>query len=111
MRRLTCLILAISLSACASTTVIDSVPSGATLYLNGAKVGVTPYTHTDTKVIGDINTVLLKKEGYQDYSTAFSRTEKANMRAIAGFFVLVPLLWAMDYQPNHTYEMMTLKPR
>ncbi len=110
MKSLLCITLAISISACASTTVINSEPNGAAVYLNGEKVGLTPYTHTDTKIVGSTNTVLLKKEGYQDFSAAFSRNEDVNVGAIiGGFFVLVPFLWTMDYKPSHSYEMVPLK--
>jgi hypothetical protein len=106
-----CITLAISVSACASTTVINSEPNGAAVYLNGEKVGITPYTHTDTKIVGSTNTVLLKKEGYQDFSTTFTRNEDVNVGAIiGGLFVLVPFLWTMDYKPSHSYEMVPLKP-
>ena len=110
MKNLFCITLAISVSACASTTVVNSEPSGATVYLNGEKVGTTPYTHTDTKIVGSTNTVLLKKEGYQDFSTVFSRNEDVNIGAIiGGLFVLVPFLWTMDYKPSHSYEMVPLR--
>ena len=110
MKKLICLTLAISVSACASTTVINSEPNGAMVYLNGEKAGITPYMHTDKKIIGSTNTVLLKKEGYQDFATVFSRNENANVGAIiGGVFVLVPFLWAMDYKPSHSYEMVPLK--
>lgn len=110
MKNLFCITLAISVSACASTTVVNSEPSGATVYLNGEKVGTTPYTHTDTKIVGSTNTVLLKKEGYQDFSAVFSRNEDVNVGAIiGGLFVLVPFLWTMDYKPSHSYEMVPLR--
>jgi hypothetical protein len=110
MKSLLCITLAISISACASTTIINSEPNGAAVYLNGEKVGLTPYTHTDTKIVGSTNTVLLKNEGYQDFSASFSRNEDVNVGAIiGGFFVLVPFLWTMDYKPSHSYEMVPLK--
>jgi hypothetical protein len=109
-KRLLCITLAICVSACASTTIINSEPNGATVYLNGEKVGITPYTHTDTKIVGSTNTVLLKKDGYQDFSTAFTRNEDVNVGAIiGGIFVLIPFLWIMDYKPSHSYEMAPLK--
>lgn len=110
MNKIIFLTLAIFLSACSSTTMINSEPTGAMLYLNGEKVGVTPYAYTDSKIIGTTNTVLLKKDGYQEFSGSFTRNESANVGAIVGgCIVLVPLLWAMDYKPSHSYEMMPLK--
>ena len=110
MKKLVCIALAISVSACASTTIINSDPSGARVYLNGEKVGTTPYTHTDTKIVGSTNTVLLKKEGYQDFSALFSRNEDVSVGAIVGgICVLVPLFWVMDYKPTPSYELVPLK--
>lgn len=111
MKKLVCVILlAIVISGCASTTVLNSNPNGATVYLNGEKVGTTPYTHTDTKIVGSTTTVQLKKDGYQDLTTTFSRNEDVNVGAvIGGLFVLFPFLWTMDYKPIHTYELFPLK--
>lgn len=108
MKKRICLILAISafVSAC-STTVINSQPSGATLFLNGEKVGTTPYTYTDKKIVGTTNDVVLKKEGYQDFSTSFSRSEDWSVTGIIGtVFLIVPVLWIMDYKPTHSYELV-----
>lgn len=110
MKKMSGVLAAAVLAGCASTTIINSEPSGASLYLNGEKVGVTPYTHTDTKIVGSTTTVTLKKEGYQDLVTAFSRNEEASVGAIiGGIFVLVPFLWVMEYKPSHFYEMVPLK--
>ena len=109
MKRLICLSLAVCITGCASTTVISSVPDGAAVYLNGEKVGSTPYVYSDTKIVGSSNSVTLKKEGYQDFATVFSRNEDVNVGAIiGGVFVLVPFLWVMGYKPTHTYEMTQL---
>jgi len=110
MQKLVCIALALTITGCASTTVINSEPNGATVYLNGEKVGTTPYTHTDTKIVGSTNTVQLKKDGYQDLTATFSRNEDVNVGAIiGGVFVLVPFLWIMDYKPSRSYEMTPLK--
>jgi len=99
----------ILLSSCASTTMILSTPSGAKVYLNGEHVGKTPYSHTDTKIVGSTTTVRLEKEGYETYNTSFSRDEEADVGAIiGGIFVLVPFLWTMKYKPIHSYELSPL---
>ena len=93
-------------TSCASTTVIQSNPSGAKVYLNGEPVGTTPYTHQDTKIVGSMTTVKLEKEGYEPLNTSFSRNEEADIGAIiGGIFVWVPFLWTMKYKPTHTYEL------
>ena len=97
------------IAACASTTKIDSTPAGATLYINGEKAGTTPYTYTDTKIVGSAVQLKLKKEGFEEFQTTLTRNEEADVGAIVGgVFTLVPLLWSMKYKPTHTYEMVAL---
>lgn len=98
----------ILLESCASSTVIQSNPSGAKLYLNSNYVGTTPYRHTDTKIVGTMTFVRLEKEGYEPLNTSFSRDEQADAGAIiGGIFLLFPFLWTMKYDPSHTYELAT----
>lgn len=100
------LIGSILMASCSSTTMIVSNPSGAKVYLDGEPVGVTPYTHQDTKIVGSTTSVRLEKEGYNTLQTAFSRDEEADVGAIVGgVFLLVPFLWTMRYKPTHTYEL------
>ncbi|MFD2574305.1 PEGA domain-containing protein [Spirosoma soli] len=99
----------ILLESCASSTVIQSNPSGAKVYLNSSLVGTTPYTHTDTKIVGSTTFVRLEKEGYQQLNSSFSRDEKADAGAIiGGFFLLFPFLWTMKYNPSRTYELVPM---
>jgi len=98
-------------SACASSTVIRSTPSGAKLYLNEELAGQTPYTMTDTKIIGTITNLRLKADGYQEFQTSLSRTEEFQVGpCIGGAFVLVPWLWIMGYKPEHHYELTPIQP-
>ena len=98
---------AILFASCSSTTLIQSSPSGAKVYLNGEYTGVTPYTHTDTKIVGSSTQVRLEKEGYETLNTAFSRNEDADVGAIiGGIFFLFPFLWTMKYKPVRTYELV-----
>lgn len=100
------LALAIFFCSCSSTTVIQSMPSEAKVYLDGEFVGTTPYRHSDTKIVGSSTQVTLEKEGYQDFNTIFARDEKLDVGAlIGGLFVLVPFLWVMKYKPTRMYEM------
>lgn len=97
------------LVSCSSTTMIQSSPGAAKVYLNGEPVGVTPYTHSDTKIVGSTTNVRLEKEGYETLNTSFSRNEEADVGAIiGGIFVLFPFLWTMKYKPVHTYELVPL---
>ncbi|GAP68411.1 protein containing PEGA domain [Bacteroidales bacterium 6E] len=98
--------LSIILASCSSTTLIQSNPSGAKIYVDGEPVGDTPYSHTDTKIVGSTTTVKIVKEGYEPFITSFSRDEEVDVGAvIGGFFVMVPFLWTMKYKPARTYEL------
>ena len=97
-------------SSCASTTMIQSNPSEAKVYLDGESVGSTPYTMRDTKIVGSTTTVVLKKEGYEDFVTSISRNEEVDAGAIiGGIFLLFPFLWTMKYKPIHNYDLVLKK--
>lgn len=96
---------------CASTTMIRSEPGAANVYIDGSKVGKTPYMHSDTKIVGSTTRVRLTKEGYEDFETIIKRDEEFQVGpCIGGAFLLVPWLWIMGYQPEHNYELTPVKP-
>ncbi|WP_373522403.1 PEGA domain-containing protein [Aquiflexum sp.] len=96
----------IFLAGCGSTTMIQSRPDNAKVYLNGEYMGNTPYAYRDTKIVSSTTIVTLEKEGYQPFNTSFSRDEELDVGAlIGGIFLLVPFLWIMKYKPFRTYEM------
>ena len=98
---------AILFSSCASTTIINSVPNGAKLYVDGEPVGTTPYTYTDTKIVGSATPLRIVLDGYEDFNGVLKRNEEANVGAIiGGIFLLFPFLWTMDYKSAHTYELI-----
>ncbi|NLU38184.1 MAG: PEGA domain-containing protein [Bacteroidales bacterium] len=100
------LTLAILTTSCASTTMIDSVPTGADLYLNGAYVGATPHSMTDTKVLGSCTDIRIEKDSYRTYYGSICRTEEVDFGAIiGGIFFFVPYFWAMKYKPTHYYKL------
>jgi hypothetical protein len=104
------IIFATIISGCASTTIIKSEPSGAKIYVDGMRVGETPYVHTDSKIVGSSTILKFKKDGYDDLDAVMSKSEKANIGAIiGGVFVLVPFLWTMEYNPERTYELSESK--
>ncbi len=93
-------------AACTSSTVINSRPQGARLFLNGSYVGTTPYTMSDTKIVGSTTHVRLEYPGYEVHNTAISRSEEFDVGAcIGGVFFWIPFLWIMGYSPQHTYEL------
>jgi len=93
-------------SSCASTTLIDSIPSGANLYLDGEFAGTTPHTMTDTKLLGTCTTVKIEKDNYYSFYGNICRTEEADAGAIiGGIFFFFPFFWAMKYKPTHFYKL------
>jgi len=103
------LAVAILFSSCASTTVIQSYPSGAKVYIEGEPVGVTPYWYTDTKIMGSVTNIDLIKEGYQPLYTSIQRDERLDFGALfSGFFLYAPFLWSLRYAPVHNYELVPL---
>jgi len=97
------------LTACSSTTLIQSKPSGAKVYMDGQFVGETPYSHTDTRIVGSATLIKLEKEGYKPFVTTMTRDEEVDVAAIVGgLFFAVPFLWTMKYQPFHSYELTPL---
>lgn len=94
------------LSSCASTTLIDSYPSGAYLYLNGEAVGQTPYEMTDTKPMFSCTSVRIEKDNYKPFYTTICRNEEADVGAIiGGMFFSIPFIWSMKYKPTHFYRL------
>ncbi len=93
-------------AGCASSTVLQSNPPGARVSLNGVVVGTTPYTMTDTKIVGSTTPIRLEYPGYQTLDTSISRNEELDVGPlIAGIFLLVPLLWVEKYQAVHMYQL------
>lgn len=94
------------ITSCASSTMINSVPNGAKLYLDGESVGTTPYRHKDTKIVGSQTDVKMEKDGFETFNTSFSRNEQVDVGAVVGgLFLFVPFLWTMKYKPTHNYEL------
>lgn len=97
---------AVLFASCSSSTLIQSEPSGAKVYMNGEYKGVTPFPYSDTKIVGSTTEIRLEKEGYEPLYTMLSRNESADVGAIiGGVFFLFPFLWTMKYNPVHTYEL------
>lgn len=93
-------------ASCSSTTLIQSVPSGAKVYIDGQPAGNTPYRYSDTKIVGTATDIKLEMEGYEPYKTVLVRNEQVDVGAIiGGLLVWVPFLWTMGYNSTHTYEL------
>ena len=72
------------LQAALYITLIQTEPSGAKVYMNEEYKGVTPLSHSDTKIVGSITSVRFEKEGYETLYTTLTRNESADVGAIIG---------------------------
>ncbi len=96
-------------TACSSSTMIHTRPSGASLYIDDEPVGVTPYLMSDTKIVGSTTRIRAELPGYEPLQVAIQRNEKFSVGAcIGGVLVLVPFLWIMGYRDSHHYELRPL---
>jgi hypothetical protein len=103
-------LLAALLSSCASTTLIQTIPGGAKLYVDGSPVGPTPYSLRDSKITGASTSIRIEAEGYEPLNTVITKDEEVNVGAIVGgVFFLIPFLWTMQYKPVRTYELQPVK--
>jgi tetratricopeptide (TPR) repeat protein len=58
------------------------------------------------KPVGSKTQVRLEHPGYEPLNATISRDERVDPAAlIGGFFLLVPFLWIMEYDPDHYYEL------
>lgn len=97
----------ITLSSCASRTMIYSSPP-AKVYIGGKLKGETPYQHKDMRLTFMSRKIRLEKEGYKPLTDKIRRSEKVGK--LAAFFTLgffFPVLWVGHYDAYHAY---VLKP-
>jgi PEGA domain/Short C-terminal domain len=100
------------LASCTSITLIDSTPSGADVYMDSQRKGTTPYSYSDTKIVGSATPITLKKDGFENLNVTLVRNERADVGAIiGGCIALVPFLWTMQYDPIHNYELQKIATR
>jgi len=110
-KKLTTLLLAsvILFTSCVSTTLIQSEPSGAKVIIDGEYRGVTPFSYSDTKIIGSVTNLRIEKEGYEPIYTFFSRDEQIDVGAfVGGLLIWVPFLWVMKYNPYRSFHLEPL---
>jgi len=93
-------------SGCASTTLLTTVPPGASVYINGEVQGTTPYKYSDTKPALSSTHITFKKQGFRDMDVILRRNERPAWGAIIGAtMVYVPILWFAEYKKSHFYEL------
>lgn len=100
------LILVILASGCASSTVLTTTPAESDVYVQGQRLGKTPYTYSDRKIIGASTLVTFKKDGYEAYNATIRKNKKLNVGAlISGLLFVWPLFWVMGYDKAYSYDL------
>jgi len=99
------------LAGCTSMTQIQTIPSGAKIYVNDEFRGETPYTLADNNIIGTTSAIRLEKEGYQPFTTFITRSEEIDPAPVVCGLIFTPVwwLWAMKYRPVHAYELVPVE--
>jgi len=92
-------------TGCSSTTIINSDPQGATLYIDGFKMGKTPYTYTDSKTNSSTTSIFLTKEGFIDKHIVMNRSERMNYFPLIGAIYIAPLFWIRQYDSIHNFVL------
>ncbi len=113
-------VLALS-TGCASTTMIRSTPSGATIRnMRGEEIGKTPFNYSGNGIIFSSETFTVEKKGYEKAEVKISR-DQVNFLVAGGWGVpavlimanggwagiplLAGLLWSADYQKNYDVQL------
>jgi hypothetical protein len=100
------------INSCSSTTIIRISDPEAKIYIDGVPRGKGSIIYSDTKVVGSVTMVKVKKDGCDEQNYIISRNEEFQVGpCIGGFFVLIPWLWIMGYQKEHYYEYVCEKPQ
>ncbi|MBN1297854.1 PEGA domain-containing protein [bacterium] len=95
------------LSGCASTTLINTEPSNAEIWIDGINMGYTPYSHTDTDLSFSTKTVQLKKGGFQDATHVIKRDQMNVQNTVLSFLCFWPgLLWSWEYPASYTFSLV-----
>lgn len=106
--RLLAACVALSLAAgCGSSTTLHSQPAGATVYVDGKRVGTTPYTYWDMKPLGAETRVRVEKRGHLAVEDVLRRDERwLPLPVVAGALLLfLPWAWALGYHPEREYVL------
>ncbi len=97
------------ISGCMSSTIIETNPPEADVYLNDIYVGKSPVVMSDYKLSMMCTDVRIEKSGYEPIFTRICRDEEIDMgAAVAGFIFFYPWVWIFEYYPVHSYQLKTM---
>jgi len=101
------------LSACTHTALIETMPPGAEIYVNGVQAGITPYTLMDTVGSGERYEIVMQKQGYKIRQATLQQDEFSWPRGIASLACgactlgvgCFGLLWSWQLKDRYAYTL------
>ena len=79
------------------------------IYVDGDFKARGSYLMRDNKIIFSNTKVSLKREGCQEVSYNIRKNEKLNYKSLFMSFLVLPLLWLMEYDEVREYEFQCLR--
>lgn len=109
------MIAGVLLSGCASmlnsgkqSLQVESTPSGATVYENGAEVGLTPYVYTYDKGSGDKVSLELRKDGMDPVAFEVKPTVKNSVMLVDALLLGIPYIVDGSSNKLYTFPVPTM---
>ncbi len=97
-------------SSCTSQTRI-STNKDVKIYVDGDFKARGDYELRDNKIILARTEIKLVREGCEEVFYTIKKDEKVNYKAVAGFFLLLPLLWSLEYQESRHLDFNCVKEK
>ncbi|HLK93366.1 MAG TPA: PEGA domain-containing protein [Polyangia bacterium] len=96
-----------AVAGCVSSTILDTQPTGARVFLNGVAMGTTPYTMIDSNIVTTLTSLRFEYPGYSPLNVTVARDEEIDpVPLVAGVIIWPLLLWCLKYHPTHMFVLM-----
>jgi len=104
--------LTLFLSACGTTSLIQTQPTGAKVFADEMYLGQSPVRYRESKIIFSNTYLRFEKEGFETLHVKIVKNENvAIIPLLAGCIFVLPWLWALRYDSYRTYELKkTIQP-
>jgi hypothetical protein len=105
MKRLVCLSIAATMTACSSGTNILVSDPEARIFVNGEYIGTGKARYSDLKPAFTKQEITIRKDGCAEQDYVMRRNERPHLGAIvSAYWLYLPILWMTKYKPRHAYE-------
>jgi hypothetical protein len=97
------LILILLFYSCSSQTLIKT-SDDVKIYIDGDFKARGSYLLRDNKIVFSETAVSLKREGCLEVNYVIRKNERLNYKSLLMSFLVLPLLWLMEYEENRVYN-------